>query len=293
MTAASSISPLDRGSRPTTATGRPFRPFVAVAPSRRADAEPTANASSAVSSRLATPRTPSVPNSRPMRTNFSHAPTEGTTLEVIGYLAAVLAPNRDRRETGSALRVLRRLARLLQPVLLAFGRARVAGEEAGPLQRRAVLWLHQDQRPSDRQAQCASLAGGPAPVQVCVDVERVHPVDGHQRRLDQLLVHLIRKVVLQSAPVQVEPAGARHQAHPNDGLLAAADRLDRAVDNDGLPRPPRRRRRRLGGLGGLGCVDGLGCVGVGGGLCCLGHWLTCLISYGTGCWALCGCSGPA
>lgn len=37
---------------------------------RRAAAAPSARASSAVNSRLATPRTPSVPNSRPIRTTF-------------------------------------------------------------------------------------------------------------------------------------------------------------------------------------------------------------------------------
>ena len=35
-------------------------------------------------------------------------------------------------------------------------------------------------------------------------------------------------------------------------------------------------------LGGLGVF-----------VCSLGHCVTCLISYGTGCWAACGCCGPA
>ena len=64
----------------------------------------------------------------------------------------------------------------------------------------------------------------------------VHPVDGHQRSLDQLLVHLVREVGLERAAVQVELAGAGHQAHPHHGFLAAADGLDRTVHHDGLAR---------------------------------------------------------
>ena len=67
---------------------------------------PSARASSGVSSALATPRTPSVPKRSAMR-----------------------GPG------GSALRVLRRLAGLLEAVLLALLLAGVAGEEAGLLQR--------------------------------------------------------------------------------------------------------------------------------------------------------------
>src|ERR1700688_3758785 len=85
---------------------------------------------------------------------------------------------------GSALRVLRRLARLLQAVLLALDRARVAGQEAGLLQRGPVLRLHQDQRPGDSQTQGAGLARRPAAVEVGKDIDAVHPVHGHQRRLD-------------------------------------------------------------------------------------------------------------
>ena len=78
----------------------------------------------------------------------------------------------------------------------------------------------------------------------------VHPVDGDQRSLDQLLVHLVREVGLQAAAVEVELAGAGHQAHPHHGLLAAADGLDRPIDDDGsraarLGRGPRSRPRSL------------------------------------------------
>ena len=50
----------------------------------------------------------------------------------------------------------------------------------------------------------------------------------------------------------------------------------------------------LSGLRGLGGLCGLDLGGFGGlgRVVCLGHWLTCLISNGIGCWAVCGCSGP-
>src|SRR5262249_49286022 len=59
-TAASSISPLARGSRPTTASGR----RAAASPRTCALATATAEASSGGRSPFARPRTPSVPNSR-------------------------------------------------------------------------------------------------------------------------------------------------------------------------------------------------------------------------------------
>ena len=125
-TAASSISPLARGSRPTTATGRCDRSRSAS--TRAADADSPTASSGVRSSPLARPRTPSV-------------------------------PNRRRCAQRSALAVLGRLAGLLEAVLLALDDPRVAGEEAGLLQRRAVLGVGLDQRPGDGQAQRAGLAG--------------------------------------------------------------------------------------------------------------------------------------
>ena len=109
---------------------------------------------------------------------------------------------------------------------------------------------------------------------------------------------LFGKYVLQAAAVEVELAGAGHQAHPHHGLLAAADGLDGAVEQDRLA------RRGLGGgldvddlgdLGGLGRLgaSGLGHLDLGRVFGRLGHCATCLISNGIGCCAACGCSGPA
>src|ERR1700741_3824628 len=73
------------------------------------------------------------------------------------------------RRDRSALAVLRRLAGLLEAVLLALDGPRVAGQEAGLLQRGPVLRLHQDQRPGDGQAQRAGLTGRAATIEVGMD----------------------------------------------------------------------------------------------------------------------------
>jgi len=93
------------------------------------------------------------------------------------------------------------------------------------------------------------------------NVEAVNPINGDQRRLDQLLVHLVREVCLERAAVQVELSGARDQAHAHHGFLATSDSLNRTVDQNLLAR------------------RGLDLVELDGYLCCLSHCDTCLISY--------------
>src|SRR5207237_9040810 len=105
-----------------------------VRPRTRPAARPRARTSSGVSSELATPRTPSVPNR-----NVMGAPV------------------------GSALRVLRCLAGLLQAVLLALLLPRVAGQKAGLLQRDPHVGVELDQATGDAEAQGARLAGNPTP----------------------------------------------------------------------------------------------------------------------------------
>src|SRR5262249_13410559 len=143
-TAASRNSPDARGSRPITASGRrpsacavPKAPMLSIAPAAATD---RSMANRAVRSRPATPRTPSVPNSR------AKPFTPGVSAP-----AALACPG--PRLIGLALGVLRRLAGLLQPVLLALLDPGVAGQEAGPLEHRAVLRVDQDQRPGDAQPQ--------------------------------------------------------------------------------------------------------------------------------------------
>ncbi|SKV70448.1 Uncharacterised protein [Mycobacteroides abscessus subsp. abscessus] len=72
-----------------------------------------------------------------------------------------------------------------------------------------------------------------------VNVHAVHAVHRDQRGLDELLVHLVREVLLQAAAIQVELAGAGHEADANNGFLAAADGLDGLVDDDGPARSGR------------------------------------------------------
>src|SRR5262245_35526905 len=113
--AASSIGVEIRLSPPTTAVA---------APSTRAAARPRSSASEAVSSLLARPRTPSVPNCTP-------------------------------DPPGSALGELLRLTGLDEPVLLALLLPRIAGEEAGLLEDDPLLGIDLRQRPGDRHAQRA------------------------------------------------------------------------------------------------------------------------------------------
>ena len=87
-------------------------------------------------------------------------------------------PGREHRRFRSAgtwparlsLGVLRRLAGLLEAVLLAFLLPRVAGEEAGLLEVGAQLGVELDERTGDAVAQGAGLARGPAAVERGVDV---------------------------------------------------------------------------------------------------------------------------
>src|SRR5688500_15663277 len=169
MTAASRNSPDARGSRPTTARGRcPAK--VPASPRTCAAATARSRASSAVRSALAMPRTPSVPNRRPTR--------------------------------ELTLAVLRRLARLLQPVLLPLLDPRVAGQEAGLLQRRPVgFGIGFVECPRDAQSQRAGLAGRAAAGHARHDVVRAVELEGPQRLTYQLLVHLVREVVLERPAV--------------------------------------------------------------------------------------------
>src|SRR6187431_1544265 len=159
-TAALRNWPEMRVSRPITARGR----WPENSPrSARTWAAATARstASSAVMSRFATPRTPSVPNSRAMR---------GTL----------------------ALRVLRRAAGLLETSLLALHDASVAGQEACLLERRAVVVLVDAvEGTGHAETQRAGLTGGAATLDAGVNVEATLDVEQRERRVHELLVHLV------------------------------------------------------------------------------------------------------
>ena len=108
-----------------------------------AAARPRARASSGVSSVLAGPRTPSVPNAShgvPRR----RAPSPRDDRTATG-LEAPAGSGCAGWEPRSALRVLRSLAGLLEAVLLGLLLAGVAGEEPGRLERRPRLGVELDE----------------------------------------------------------------------------------------------------------------------------------------------------
>src|SRR5882724_10326881 len=129
-TAASRNSPEARGSRPTTATGRaPGPAWLAAAwpPSTAAAATLRFKARLAVSSSPATPRTPSVPNNRlrcpasaiSLRSPAtSPAGVRGELVRVLIRLGSCAQARQAPRGRHLPLGVLRRLAGLLQAVLL-------------------------------------------------------------------------------------------------------------------------------------------------------------------------------
>src|SRR4051812_27370315 len=85
---------------------------------------------------------------------------------------------------GSALRVLPRLAGLLEAVLLGFLLAGVPREEAGLLELAPQLGVELDEGPGDAVAQGAGLARGAAAVEGGVDVVGLGEV-GEPQRLRQ------------------------------------------------------------------------------------------------------------
>src|SRR3954447_18114230 len=174
-TAASSISPLARGSRPTIASGWWLR---SLSTRTRAAATATERASSGVRSPLARPRTPSVPNSRPIGAVLSVG-CKGFQWSANAFSEMQNGRARPRLKRGrtrppdkrSALRVLRSLTGLLETVLLALLDPGVPGQEAGLLQGGTVVRVVRDQRAGDAEAQRTGLAGDAAAPQVRDDVE--------------------------------------------------------------------------------------------------------------------------
>src|SRR5690606_22585012 len=121
-----------------------------------------------------------------------------------------------------ALGVLRRLASLLEAVLLALGLARVAGQQTRLLQRRAPLGVLALQAPGDAAAQGAGLPGHAAAGDACDDVEAALGLGGPERLPHVCLERLDREVVLQRAAVELEAPRARDDADPCHRALAPA-----------------------------------------------------------------------
>src|SRR5437773_7979543 len=154
-------------------------------------ARASARASSAVRNSPATPRTPSVPNSR---------------------------------RAKLTLRELRPLAGLLEPRLLALLRSRVAREEAAALELAAQVGVGLEQRARDAVAQRARLGRDPAAVHPGDDVHAVLVADRLQRLADGALQRGAREEDVQRLAVDRVGAVARLEGHARDGRLALAGR---------------------------------------------------------------------
>src|SRR5690606_14414278 len=105
---------------------------------------------------------------------------------------------------ASALGVLGRLAGLLQTRLLTLDDAGVAREEAGLLERGAVvLGVDLVERTSDAEAQRTGLARAAAAGDAGDDVEPALDLDHREGRAHELLVDLVREVLLERAAVDL------------------------------------------------------------------------------------------
>src|SRR5680860_281416 len=187
--AASSIGPDSRVSRTISTCGRG-------ASSEAVAARPRASASSAVRNVPASPRTPSVPKS--LRSVVTSAP--------------------------SALAELRALASLLQTGLAPLLGARVAGQEAAPLELAAQLGVDLGQRPGDAVADSAGLAADAAAVDPDPHVDAVLVAGDHEWLDSRRLVQGAGEELLDRATVDDDLATAGKQGHAGDRVLAFAGR---------------------------------------------------------------------
>src|SRR6476661_3449772 len=137
-------------------------------------------------------------------------------------------PARDGRPAGClTLAELEPLAGLRTARLLALDRARVAREEPEVAQLAAVRLVDLEQRASDREAQCAGLAGDAATLEVRLHVIAPERVGRRERLLDRRHQRRPREVVAERAPVDVPLARTSLQVHTADRFLPAADAVDR------------------------------------------------------------------
>src|SRR6202034_4624472 len=102
-------------------------------------------------------------------------------------------PRRRRRRWRLALGVLRCLTGLLEAVLLPLLDPRVTGDEARLLQRRAVLRVDDDERAGQAETQRARLTGDAATGDAGDHIELGLRAQGHERLVDEPLVHLVRR----------------------------------------------------------------------------------------------------
>src|SRR5690606_31778800 len=217
----------------------------------------SSSASPAVRSRPASPRTPSVPNSRVTNQSLRFVPVMAL---VVAMRTSMRRPNaqsvdkndcgplwplvlltsagrawdlssgdtssrgrvaRHGHRSGLPLGVLRRLAGLLETGLLPLDLAGVPGEVAGLLQHRAVvLGVHGGERAGEAVTERTGLAAGATAVQAGEDVVGALESQRDQGLLDQLLVHLVREVGFERLAVDLPLTAAGDDTDARDSGLA-------------------------------------------------------------------------
>src|SRR6202035_850063 len=143
-----------------------------------------------------------------------------------------------RRATWLALRVLRRLAGLLQAVLLGLLLPRVAREQSRLLERGAQLGVELDEGPCDPEAHRAGLARDAAAVDRRVDVVSLGEAAQPQGLNDDHAVRRGREVLVEGSVVHRDHARARTEADARDRLLATSGALGQWLGH----RSPQPRR---------------------------------------------------
>src|SRR5579883_954968 len=138
---------------------------------------------------------------------------------------------------GLALRELEATSRLGAAVFLALDDARVAGEEARLLQRRAQVRLVIGEGAADAVAHRTRLAGEAATGHSGDDVVLAEAIGGGERLVDQHAEDRPREIDLDLAPVDHDLAVAGLDPDARDGVLALARGIG------ALERIDARRRR--------------------------------------------------
>src|SRR5215472_5302417 len=130
------------------------------------------------------------------------------------------ATNSERKRPRLTLRELEAAACLRPAILLAFHRARIAGEEAAGLERRAQAGLVIDQRARNAVAHRACLARQPTAVDGDDNVKLAVAVGGDQRLAQDHAQHGTREIDGLVAAVDGDLAGARLDPDAGDRFLA-------------------------------------------------------------------------
>src|SRR5581483_8216727 len=158
---------------------------------------------------------------------LAHDPTDAVGAEVTpGHGRHGRAPRQGGASLAptpaleaSTLRELGRLAGLVQPRLLALHLARVARQEALPLERHAQLRVRLDERPGDAVPDRARLAADAAAVHAHAQVVRARGASDLERRHRELAVQGRGKYSSSVLPlIHVFPSPGRRMTRATDVL---------------------------------------------------------------------------